>query len=237
MQPWNPDIIAMLRHLRAQGFSYSAAAKKINAAFATSFTREAMIGKARRLGLLAPGTAAPKPGKLHVCQDEPAAAPRRADADQPGWPSFARSDSMRCKAAPPELAWPRPEQAETDADVRPLRHADITPRQIAFADLEPEHCRYPYGEGPYRFCGHVRRPGSSYCPAHAELAADSEAIMPAESAVDRDTVAERDQPRVQCEDGGISSIAGFSVRLGTGKHVSTDGQGEQWHAARQTQKA
>jgi hypothetical protein len=27
-------------------------------------------------------------------------------------------------------------------------------------------CRYPYGNGPYSFCGHAKHEGSSYCPAH-----------------------------------------------------------------------
>jgi hypothetical protein len=27
-------------------------------------------------------------------------------------------------------------------------------------------CRYPYGQGPYTFCGHTKHEGSSYCPGH-----------------------------------------------------------------------
>jgi GcrA cell cycle regulator len=32
--------------------------------------------------------------------------------------------------------------------------------------IEATGCRYPYGNGPYTFCGHPKHEGSSYCPAH-----------------------------------------------------------------------
>jgi hypothetical protein len=32
--------------------------------------------------------------------------------------------------------------------------------------IEATGCRYPYGQGPYTFCGHSKHEGSSYCPAH-----------------------------------------------------------------------
>jgi hypothetical protein len=37
---------------------------------------------------------------------------------------------------------------------------------VDFLDLEDGHCRYPYGGGPFTFCGMPRRDGSSYCAAH-----------------------------------------------------------------------
>ncbi len=33
-------------------------------------------------------------------------------------------------------------------------------------DLEPHHCRWPIGDGPYAYCGCQRSPGSSYCTKH-----------------------------------------------------------------------
>jgi GcrA cell cycle regulator len=54
-----------------------------------------------------------------------------------------------------------------------LRCVGIRPRLLAFADLEPGDCRYPYGgerEGEtYAFCGHPRMPNSSYCRPHHAL--------------------------------------------------------------------
>lgn len=49
------------------------------------------------------------------------------------------------------------------------RAATVVPLCIELADLEPHHCRYPYLNGPYVFCGHTKRPGSSYCPEHFAL--------------------------------------------------------------------
>lgn len=49
---------------------------------------------------------------------------------------------------------------------RPLDdHADKA-LHIAFLDLQPIHCRFPYGDGPFTFCGHPKTDGSSYCADH-----------------------------------------------------------------------
>jgi GcrA cell cycle regulator len=54
-----------------------------------------------------------------------------------------------------------------------LRCVGTSPRLISFVELEPGDCRYPYGgdkdDEPIAFCGHPRRPGSSYCTAHFHL--------------------------------------------------------------------
>lgn len=41
---------------------------------------------------------------------------------------------------------------------------------ISFDDLRDSHCRWPYGDGPFRYCGAQRLAKCSYCSAH-ELAA------------------------------------------------------------------
>lgn len=33
-------------------------------------------------------------------------------------------------------------------------------------DLEPHHCRWPVGDGPFAFCGDRKIPGKSYCAGH-----------------------------------------------------------------------
>jgi len=37
---------------------------------------------------------------------------------------------------------------------------------LEFDELEPRHCRFPYGEGPYTYCGHPKLANTSYCEAH-----------------------------------------------------------------------
>ena len=44
------------------------------------------------------------------------------------------------------------------------------PRGLTLADLQPQDCRYPYGDRvPYSFCGARKQHGSSYCPQHNKL--------------------------------------------------------------------
>ena len=81
------------------------------------------------------------------------------------------------------LPWPTPVFKE----VKPvkLRCVEIEPRHLSLIELERGDCRYPYGgdeEGEaITFCGHPRRPGSSYCTPHFHLSRDP--IVPAERAV------------------------------------------------------
>jgi GcrA cell cycle regulator len=80
------------------------------------------------------------------------------------------------------LPWPTPVFKE----VKPvkLRCVAIEPRHLSLIELERGDCRYPYGgdeEGEaITFCGHPRRPGSSYCAPHFHLSRDP--IVPAERA-------------------------------------------------------
>lgn len=46
---------------------------------------------------------------------------------------------------------------------------EIVPRNLSLLELEPNDCRYPYGDGPFTFCGHPKQAGSSYCTPHFHL--------------------------------------------------------------------
>jgi GcrA cell cycle regulator len=54
-----------------------------------------------------------------------------------------------------------------------LRCVETEPLHLSLIELERGNCRYPYGgdeEGEaITFCGHPRRPGSSYCTPHFHL--------------------------------------------------------------------
>ena len=51
---WPPEHSAALRDLRARGMSYADITRTINARFRTSYSRNATLGRAQRLGLGAP---------------------------------------------------------------------------------------------------------------------------------------------------------------------------------------
>lgn len=43
------------------------------------------------------------------------------------------------------------------------------PYNMTIEQLGPKDCRYPYGDGPYTFCGNSCATGTPYCPEHHAL--------------------------------------------------------------------
>lgn len=50
-----------------------------------------------------------------------------------------------------------------------MRVADVVPLHLSLLDLEPAQCRWPYGGGPYTFCGCHAFDGGPYCEPHQAL--------------------------------------------------------------------
>jgi len=152
---WPAEHCGALREYRAIGMSFLQIAKAINAKFRTAYSRSAVIGRARRMGLTGPG--------------------RRKDELRHWLKRPAKAKARRLPRPPqrhvPEPRRPTPVLARTE--VAKLRCVDIEPRHLRFVDLEAPDCRYPYGgdkDGEtITFCGHPRRPGSSYCAPHFHL--------------------------------------------------------------------
>ena len=128
-------------------------ANAINARFNTAYSRNATIGRARRMGISGPE----RPERLVRPKPQPKPAP-------------ARLKKLHARAAVP--ARPKLPVGERAAALN-LRCVGIAPRHLSLIDLEPGDCRYPYGgdkEGEaITFCGHPRREGSSYCVSHFHL--------------------------------------------------------------------
>jgi GcrA cell cycle regulator len=147
---WEPKHSDALRDYLAKGLPYSEIARRINAAFNTDYTRNATIGRARRMGLAGPAENS-RPRKPRK--------PRRVP--------FRKMRKHR--AAKPRL--PRPVLKRAAA--LKLRCVGIEPRHLSLLELEAPDCRYPYGgdkDGEaITFCGHLRLKGSSYCTAHFHL--------------------------------------------------------------------
>lgn len=150
---WDEAHSSALRELVDKGVRFSEIARILNERFGAAYTRNAAIGRARRMGLSAPAAA----GCSGLFQ-----APKRADARRI---SKKRAGSLAKPAA--ELS------TQQRAAVLRLRCVAITPRHLALLDLEAGDCRYPYGGDavgePITFCGHPRRAGSSYCVSHFHL--------------------------------------------------------------------
>jgi|SRR5277367_6041835 len=150
---WEEAHSVALRECVEKGMSFSEAARTLNDRFGTAYTRNAAIGRARRMGLSAFEKQA---------SARPLNTPRKPDA--------RRIRQMRSRSL--ANAAPKLTTLERAAALE-LRCVAITPRHLALVDLEPGDCRYPYGgdaEGEaITFCGHPRRDGSSYCLSHFHL--------------------------------------------------------------------
>lgn len=162
---WEEAHSVALREYLDKGLSFSEIARALNQQFGTAYTRNAAIGRARRMGLSVP---------LGAPSDSVMSSPRRPDA--------RRIRELRARKV--ALVPPKPSTFERAAALN-LRCVGITPRHLSLVDLEANDCRYPYGgdaEGePITFCGHPRHEGSSYCLSHFRLTSLPEAVTePAE---------------------------------------------------------
>src|SRR5262249_40392579 len=120
-----------------------------------SYTRSAVIGRAKRMGLVAPRRVRSPPIAPSPPNGPPPVQLRPRDRGQP-----SRSASM-------------------PAETVKLRCVGIRPRLISLLELDGGDCRYPYGGekegGEITCCGHPRRSGSSYCTPHFHLTRGSAA--------------------------------------------------------------
>ncbi len=141
--PWPSERDAVLIALRSSGLSFAQITREIGARFNITLSRDACVGRARRLGLCGRGRSG--------------AAPCRAVRARPKRRPVGYGDPSR--AAPASAA----------AREVALRCAEVVPRHLSLADLAPDDCRFPYGEDAITFCGHRQTKGSSYCLAHFHL--------------------------------------------------------------------
>ena len=168
---WEEAHSRSLREFVEKGMSFAQAAKALNQRFGTAYSRNAAIGRARRMGLSGTTKAA---GDARPCKPRPT---RRQ-------PDLQRLIKVRAKkltakhpatkhAAGPLLKVAAKRSTFERAAALQLRCVAITPRHLALVDLDDGDCRYPDGgeaDGePITFCGHPRREGSSYCTLHFHL--------------------------------------------------------------------
>jgi GcrA cell cycle regulator len=164
---WEPKHSDALRDYLAKGLPYSEIARRINEAFNTDYTRNATIGRARRMGLAG------------LAETGRSRKPRKPDFLSIG---KLRKISKKQRAAKSRLLRP----IQKRAAALKLRCVGIEPRHLSLIGLEASDCRYPYGgdkDGEaITFCGHPRREGSSYCVSHFHLTRNVESA-PERSAI------------------------------------------------------
>lgn len=150
---WTPEQDKLLTALVVEAkISYNEAAGIINRSFRTNFSRNAAIGRGKRIGLCAPRKIVEKP-VMHQKPSEPKAAPLPRPPRRPA----------RLKIVPPAIEEPQePVNAPIACDPVPFGAFNLV-------DLEINQCRFPFGEGPILFCGASCRDGDPYCTEHMRL--------------------------------------------------------------------
>ena len=154
---WAPQHCDALREFVAAGLSFSEAATALNEKFGTTYTRSAVIGRAKRMKLAV--RARPRVARGPRMPRRRSAAPgtkgnvaKQADAggvSRDAAPLTRRTEPVK------------------------LRCVGVRPRLLSFDELAEGDCRYPYGgdrDGEaITFCGHPRFRDTSYCAPHFHL--------------------------------------------------------------------
>ncbi len=156
---WAPEHSDALREYLARGMTFSEIAKAINSKFKTAYSRNATLSRAKRMGL----DRSVRPESLPQAK-----------------PQLNRLGELRpVEPRTSKFHWSPP--AFEEAEPLNLRCVEIEPRHLSLIELERRDCRYPYGgdaEGEaITFCGHPRRPGSSYCTLHFHLSRNPDAAL------------------------------------------------------------
>jgi GcrA cell cycle regulator len=126
---WKQQHDDALRACIADGMSFSETARALNTTFGLSLTRNSCIGRAGRKGW-----------KSQVLRSDGANRRKRQ----------AREKLVVLKPKPePKLPTPPTPRAEIIA----LRCVPVEPQHLLVTDLDHGQCRYPFGDGPFTFCG------------------------------------------------------------------------------------
>ncbi|PYD81310.1 GcrA cell cycle regulator [Komagataeibacter oboediens] len=182
---WTEETIARLRDLWQQGLSTAEIGRQL------SVTKNAVVGKAHRLGLKprpspirraakaasAPAATtaeapAPTPA-VEITPATPAAEAAAAPAVTPAAPQAPQKAPAKAQATPTPAPQPKP-AAETAPAPRATRATKAALRPVS----EPrrrssQSCCWPLGDPGtpgFHFCGATPLPGKPYCAEHAQLA-------------------------------------------------------------------
>jgi hypothetical protein len=96
---------------------------------------------------------------------------KRVSASKGGKATAKRIAVSRPKPSKPT---PLPDIPSSELAIEPdeLEEIDLpggAPALITVLDLKAHHCRFPFGEGPFHFCGKHRREKFPYCSEHIVL--------------------------------------------------------------------
>jgi GcrA cell cycle regulator len=216
---WTKEKVGTLEKMWKSGKSAAEIAK----ALGSGVTRNAVIGKAHRLGL----SGRPSPQKAKVLKTEPL----RAKIAQPKLPpktssatgkktasvTIAVKETARVALPPaqkgkkatlkpaltPAARGANAKLAPLDAEVEPPHRfkEEPSPVGVSLLDLTDKMCRWPIGdpkEDDFHFCGRPIKAGSPYCEHHAAVAFQT--ISRGRAAINENMVIDDDAPADDADD-------------------------------------
>lgn len=142
---WTGERIALLKKLWADGLSVSQVAVELR-----HVTRAAVCGMVHRLKL---------PARRTTSSGRPGRKPR-GDGGRLSR-KVAKLDPARKRLADGALVPHLPPEPDPPP---------VGALHIALGELESHHCRWPFGDGPFTFCGHMKAGDGPYCAYHTMLA-------------------------------------------------------------------
>ncbi|MFT8418557.1 MAG: GcrA family cell cycle regulator [Acetobacter sp.] len=191
---WSEEIIAQLKDLWAEGLSTAEIGRRL------SITKNAVVGKAHRLGLPPrPSPIRRNGSKPKTATDKPEAPTTAAAAQEAPTtrtattaPSVAPVTQALAPATPAPVVAPAPSATATPAPVMvddktvrkekaaPVARTPTKPKTLlrSISDPEPQKrrgpsCCWPIGDPGtpgFHFCGATPIPGKPYCEEHAQIA-------------------------------------------------------------------
>ena len=169
---WTDERIALLKQYWEAGRSASQIAELLG----EGLSRNAVIGKAHRLGL----ASRPSPLKTGETKAEPKAprAEPKAAAPKPVAPRPQPAPPAPASAAPEAAARPAPSAPPQPVAIEPASASvRSAPRpkggRVTLLDLNDRICKWPIGhpdEPDFHFCGKPVNPGFPYCSEHCLVA-------------------------------------------------------------------
>jgi hypothetical protein len=170
MMIWSKEQTNLLtKHFKA-GLSTRESAEALTQRFGVSFTKNGVIGRRHRLGLvhgvyfkdIAKANAARAEARRQAQDDK-----KQKRAELKAHKAKKQAEVERTVAARAEKAKQRAEQKEQI--IVPVLVCDMIDTKEAIMALQPHHCRYPYGQAGrsgFRFCCQPKQGGSRYCAEH-----------------------------------------------------------------------
>ncbi|MDX1580349.1 MAG: GcrA family cell cycle regulator [Alphaproteobacteria bacterium] len=164
---WTDDRVKKLKQLWNKGLSASQIAEELG-----DVTRNAVIGKAHRLGL----SSRPSPVKQASSGKKAAKPKAKAEPAKKTAKAPAKKKAPAAKAAAETESKPAAKstkKAAEPAKKQVAKKKDGSSERITILTLTERMCKWPIGhpgEEDFHFCGKHSEPGQPYCAMHSELA-------------------------------------------------------------------